>query len=194
MPGGKVAMAANARRFALRDQTRTNHESLDTLVGGLTDRAAYARYLRGMTLFRGHADAQLAAIAWPADGPARPHPLHAALLADMADLGLVPDVAPLPALPVGGVSACFGAVYVLEGSALGAKLLRRQAEALGLDAAFGARHLVQQTQGGGWAPFLAALDAVSDYDEDQAVAAARATFASARAAFRVVDGGPDTGI
>jgi len=180
-------MSVSARRFALRDQTRTNHESLDSMVGGLTDRATYVRYLRGMALFRAHVDVLLQEASWPEDGPARPAALGTALYADLADLALTPDVFPLPDIPLDSASSWFGAVYVLEGSALGAKLLRRQAEALGFDGAFGARHLAAQTDAGTWPLFLAALDKLSPYDEAQSIAAARSTFACARAAFRAID-------
>lgn len=74
-----------------------------------------------------------------------------------------------------------GALYVAEGSNLGAAFLLKHAEAnLDLSTEFGARHLAGAPDGRGlrWRTFTAALDAVplSDADEDCVTAGARRMF------------------
>lgn len=166
-----------ARRFALRSRTAAAHASLDASVGPLDSRDAYARYLRGLLAFRAPAEAALAGAGWT------PAPLAGLIAADMADLGISPRDTVAVAAPAGG-SAALGLAYVLEGSALGARLLDRQARALGLDAGFGARHLAAQTADlAAWHAFLGALEAADPFNLDAASAAADAAFAAAESAF-----------
>ena len=47
-------------------------------------------------------------------------------------------------MELAGEAELLGALYVLEGSALGARLIMKSAQALGLGATFGARHLAAQ--------------------------------------------------
>ena len=122
--------------------------------------------------------------------------LAAGLLAIGTAAGAPPDVAPAPAAAPAGRTAqgqtvaqlqsdldrvpgnwsawsALGLAYVLEGSALGARLLDRQARALGLDAGFGARHLAAQTADlAAWHTFLGALEAADPFDLDAASIAA----------------------
>ncbi|NVN41284.1 biliverdin-producing heme oxygenase [Ameyamaea chiangmaiensis] len=181
-------MAVGARRFALRDGTRTGHETLDHMVGTLTDAGAYARYLRGMEAFRSHAEQALARGDW-SDLPVavRPRPIAPALRDDLSALGLSPVAVAIAPLRLDSRSALLGGAYVLEGSAMGARLLRQQALALGFDREHGARHLAEQTDGSSWRAFVEALDTAPDYDGQQALAAAQAMFDTARAAFRALD-------
>ena len=165
------------RRFALRARTADAHARLDATVGPLSGAAAYARYLRGLLAFRAPAERALVGTAWS------PAPIAALIAADMADLGVAarPEVA--VATPE-GASGALGLAYVLEGSALGARLLHRQALALGFDPERGARHLAAQTADlAAWHVFLAALEAVEPFDLDAAAAAADAGFAAAGRAF-----------
>jgi len=73
--------------------------------------------------------------------------IASALRADIANLSgkaVVennPPSAPVPKNP----AQMLGILYVLEGSALGARLLIRRAEAMGMSSTFGARHLASQT-------------------------------------------------
>lgn len=127
------------------------------MAGGVADREAYARYLRGMS-------ALVAALA-PAPAERSAHALWAtwfdrrrlALLAqDLQRLGAAPVAPPLPALPA---SWWMGGNYVLEGSALGARLLLRDVARLRQAApdtplAF-LEHHAQRSQR--WPGFLAAL-------------------------------------
>jgi heme oxygenase (biliverdin-IX-beta and delta-forming) len=165
------------RRFALRERTTGAHAALDAAVGPLTDAAAYARYLRALHAFRAPAERVLAAACWS------PAPIAALIAADMADLGIAPR--PEMTLPAPrDRSGELGLAYVLEGSALGARLLQRQALALGLRADHGARHLAAQTHDlDGWRAFLATLEGAEPFDLDAAVGAAVAGFAAAERAF-----------
>ena len=169
------------RRFALRERTSEAHTSLDAAVGPLDDVTAYARYLRGLLAFRAPAERALADAGWT------PEPLAPLIAADMADLG-VPPAAEVELPAPADASGQLGLAYVLEGSALGARLLHRQALALGLDGDRGARHLAAQTADlEGWRGFLGTLEATDPFDLDSAVAAAAAGFAAAERAFS--DGG-----
>ncbi len=165
------------RRFALRDRTTESHAALDAAVGSLADPHAYARYLRGLLAFRGPAERALAGAGW------QPAPIAALIAADMADLGVAPVAEVVLAPPADG-SGALGLAYVLEGSALGARLLHRQALALGLDGDRGARHLAAQTADlAGWHGFLGTLEAAEPFDLDAAVGAACDGFAAAERAF-----------
>lgn len=166
-----------SRRFLLRDCTAAAHAALDATVGQLTTRDVYARYLRGIHAFRAAAEPLLATAPW------RPKSLASLLGADLADLGLPPRAAVSLDLPE-DYSSLLGLAYVLEGSALGARLLYPEACALGMSADHGARHLAQQAgDRDAWRAFCSALDAAAPYDPDAAATAAAAAFDAARAAF-----------
>jgi heme oxygenase len=178
-------MKLTQRRFALRERTATTHAALDAEVGALTSRAAYGRYLTGLAAFRGPIERDLATRPLPAGfGSWRPTRIDAAIAADARDLGIAPpDPGPCDASPATG-SGLLGMLYVLEGSALGARILQRQAAGLGLDARFGARHLAVQTASPeAWRGFCAILEAWPDFDLDEAARSAAATFTRARRAF-----------
>jgi heme oxygenase len=71
--------------------------------------------------------------------------------------------------------------YVLEGSSLGARVLRRQAAALGMSAGHGARHLWAQTAAPeNWRAFVEALNAHAG-EESALIAGANAGFDAAAA-------------
>ena len=110
------------------------------------------------------------------------------VLADMHDLGVAaPDSgAPLFAgdEPV-DVATGLGWLYVAEGSNMGAALLRKEAQKLGLSDDHGARHLAPAPEGPAahWRAFVAGLDSapLTPEEEDRAVAGAQAAFARAQA-------------
>lgn len=168
-----------ARRFALRERTAAAHAALDEQVGRLDSMGRYADYLKGMLQFRAPVEEAVATplVDW------RPRTLATAIRADLADLRL-----PVPAAParreLHPYSACpsglLGILYVLEGAALGARLLYRDARALGLSDSHGARHLaLQAADAGAWRGFLALLERSPVFDLDRAASAALATFALA---------------
>ena len=173
-------MTQHVLRSALRDGTGDLHATLDAQVGALDSRAAYLDYLRGSHAFRTAIDPLLDAgsrgIGW------RPVMLSNATARDLADLGAArPSPVVPPALP--DAAAITGALYVVEGSAIGATLIARRAAALGFTADHGASHLALQTgDPRRWRRFLDWLQ-VADPDPVVAVDAARAVFWTAMAAF-----------
>ena len=177
-------MQKNSRRFSLRDRTSEAHEALDALVGEFDSDASYQRYLSGTAAFRLAVEPALTRMTLPENSGYHPSLLSPEIHADLADLGLT---VPSPVDFRHGdfsTDAALGALYVLEGSALGAQLLVKRAAALGYDASHGARHLARQTQSlDAWRGFLQVLDEAEPFDLDACTSAACATFDAARAAF-----------
>lgn len=162
---------------ALREGTRAEHDRLDALFGrfDLTDRGDYGAFLAA------HAAALLPLeAALDAAGASRlfadwaDRKRGGLLAADLAALGgAVPDAVPVP--PLENDAAVAGAVYVVEGSRLGGRILAR-----GVTPGLPTRYLDPDQDGGGWGGLLARIDSLL-YDEvglSQAIATARATFAS----------------
>lgn len=178
-------MDQSLRRWQLRERTAHAHGAVDNAVGAFDSLEGYGRYLRAMYRFRTPIERDLERIAWPeALGNWRPRQVSAAIAADLADLGLaVPDV---PGTPEEiAEDAVMGTLYVLEGSILGAQVLFRRAQALGLSETYGARHLKLQSGGiDEWRGFLALLEAAEPFDLERATAASLATFAAAESAFQ----------
>lgn len=183
-------MAMSSRRLVLRHHTSRAHGALDETVGGLDSLPRYRWYLRSLHAFREPAE-RLVARCLASDASeladVRPTRIAELLQRDMADL----DVSPAPpatlVVPT-SPSGLAGLVYVLEGSALGARLLRRQAAGIGLDDDRGARHLAAQADSlEAWQGFLFALDRLSDFDEAEAIASAGEAFAAARLTFTRLD-------
>jgi len=105
----------------------------------------------------------------------------------MQDLGLTPSKAATFPRPLSD-SALLGALYVVEGAALGARLLIKQAAALGFNAQFGARHLAQQTASNQeWATYLTLLETAENFNEAEAITAAQNVFSFGLAALHIAD-------
>jgi len=112
-------------RSRLREATSTAHAAVDSaFVGGLRDDAQYIRYLHAM-----HGVLSALEPAWQ---PWRAHGDWAGLIApprapllqrDLAQLGI--DARPAAPLRVDNEAALLGTLYVIQGSAMGARLLRR---------------------------------------------------------------------
>ncbi len=181
----------SSRRFQLRARTARLHAELDAAVGAFDSQQAYRCYLRRLLAFREPVEQAFAMLRLPCRlVSCCPHQLGDAIRRDMADLQVPPPVRPptpkhlvelLRAVP--GV---LGTTYVLEGSTLGAKLLYRRAQALGLTDTFAARHLAQQATANRWVPFLDLLEREPDLDMEAVIHAATVLFELARRAF--VDG------
>ena len=103
----------------------------------------------------------------------------AALRADLADLG-VTDVPVAPPPLLAGEARQFGALYVLEGSRLGAKLLLPELLARGSARVRAATRYLRHGEGRRlWPSFLAQLESSQATQQcpDDAIAGARAAFA-----------------
>jgi heme oxygenase len=179
-------MKMTGRRARLRVATTEAHARLDALIdeaGFFEDRLRYAVYLQATWRARQQLELALDTSAVEMLFPAWPkRRISAALCADSADIGKIlqpsedDSVCPPPSYEP---AEALGVLYVLEGSALGARLLAPRAERLGLTPSFGARHFaVQLSMPHAWPAFLAILEAASlDVAEERAcIEAAIATF------------------
>jgi heme oxygenase len=171
-------------RFLLRTRTAAVHAELDAMVGDWPDLEAYKRYARAVLAFRAPLEHAFAALQLSGPFTAwQSLTIAPELRADLADLR-VADPEPLSAPYASDVSWIAGALYVLEGSSVGARILVRRAAELGLSSTHGARHLAAQTADRQrWPSFLALLDSPS-LDPETAVAGAEDTFALALEAFQ----------
>lgn len=172
------AMKDGSLRCVLMTETRDLHDRLDQAVGSFADAAAYRDFLSGSYRFRAAIEPALKDDGWQVQ---RLAPLIAQDLADLDQ--------PRPALPdaplLAGPAAQGAACYVLEGSALGARLLARRAADHGFAADHGARHLAAQTASPHrWRQFLDWLED-ADIPVGQAATAAREVFGLALRAYGV---------
>lgn len=96
----------------------------------------------------------------------------AATIADLADLGVTTPVGDPGKASSFGFAEALGWLFVSEGSTLGAAVLLKRAQVLGLGENFGARHLAGAPEGRArhWRAFVTMLDALQlDETEDAAV-------------------------
>ncbi len=165
---GVSGAGAEGRRFALKRATDAAHRRVEGVVQAASmfaSREGYARYLAATFKMRAEFERLLdmagAAQIWP-EWPRR---RIAALVAeDIADLGkIAPQTRDVPEnftsrLEAGELVAI---LYVLEGSALGARVLVKLACEIGLSAGFGARHLFRQAgERDAWPSFTAMMSAL----------------------------------
>lgn len=179
-------MPDRSRRAQLRETTSQAHASLDRMVGSFDSFATYRTYLRGISAFRETVEGRLASTVWPEQCDSWRAEMFSGLIADdLRDLGVMPqpsvDAPDLEQSP----EALLGMLYVLEGSALGARVLYQRARRLGFSADFGARHLAAQSRRSDrWPAFLALLENAGAIDMERVANASRATFKTAEQAFR----------
>ncbi|SIQ29894.1 biliverdin-producing heme oxygenase [Solilutibacter tolerans] len=170
-----------AAHTRLREATAVDHARVDgCFPHGLQDAAAYRRYLRGM-------HALLTALSNRDEQLNVGYAIHRQHLADDL-LALDARSASLPSgIDILDPHARLGVRYVIEGSALSARLLLRQAEALGHHATSGATFLTHHVDRGitHWPRLMQALaqhdPATSDFKT--VIASARNTFALAASCF-----------
>ena len=183
----------------LRAATRPLHAELELAVKigeRIRTRASYTDHL--VRLFGLHVSAEIAlqALNFKPLGFAYPSPYRSKLLAaDLSELGVPPQVLrglSLPPAPrLGTIPAGLGCIYVLEGSAKGARaILPEITVALGLDAERGATFFNgygQETKLM-WQALLSALNRIEPFSEEgrQAVEAALETFRMFRRGLVVV--------
>lgn len=153
------------------------------LEARLASREAYRHWLTGMHGLHRPFEAAVAARLGRLPGAPRVPRIERDLRAlgmSASQIAALPD-APPPALP--GDAAAYGALYVLEGSALGGQIIARQAaDTLGLTSQAGLAFF----SGGGmpsgrrWRRFCHDLDAACTAPDDRtaALTAAKATFAA----------------
>lgn len=173
-------MTAADARHTLKSGTAAAHRALEDVVGPLKGRGDYVAYVRGLHAFRAPLEAALDQAAF---APWAPTTLAETLAEDLSHIGAAP-LAPEPA-PSGldDRGAALGALYVLEGSTLGARLLLVQVQALGLDAQGGAKHLWRQAAAlENWRAFLPLLSGADARDMARVTAGANAAFAAAERA------------
>ena len=175
-------MSASAAHVRLREATAADHARVDgCFAQGLHDDASYRRYVQGMhALPNGLALGNAGLASMYAEPRER-------LEQDLSALGAAP-LSPAYSLNIGASDAArLGARYVVEGSALGARVLFRQAEALGHTSANGARFLAYHV-GRSYTHWPLLVQALTVIDPDApefqtALTAARDTFALAAACF-----------
>lgn len=161
-------------RFALREATHDAHVALEDEIGDLADRQAYVRYVRGLAAFRASLEPALERPASALPG-FRMTVLAPLLAQDLNDLGETPVALPAPP-DMAAPADVLGALYVLEGSALGARVLIKKVEALGFGPTHGARHLSHQASSlDAWRRLVQILDA-GDWSTPRAIASANAAF------------------
>lgn len=183
-------MPRSPLRNTLRHGTDDLHRVLDAAMGTLDSAEAYHAYLRGTHAFRAALEPALAGSAERAGWTLMP--LVPDLAQDLRACGLrsapAPRTMPLPAPNPhgpGAIADLAGALYVIEGSGLGAVLIARRVAALGALPATARTHLARQTgDPRRWPRFLAWLEA-SDADPARAVSMARAVFALALSSYGV---------
>lgn len=167
-------------RERLRDATAAAHRELDAQLSSfdLTVLAGYRRFLQAsagalLPLEAALVEARVADL-FP-DWPERTR--SAAITADLGRLGsAVQSTVSVPPLTSSGM---LGAMYVLEGSRLGAKfLLRELAEATDPRIAQATSYLSHGAGKRLWQSFLSRLESEESCDEVEAIAAARIAFAA----------------
>lgn len=181
-----------SRSKRLKAASHGVHEGLDNAIMAakpFSSRDTYAVFLRIQQMFHRDIAALYAAPELAALFPdLSERRRYEQILADLADLKAAPaDETTDPRFVAGeavDLPTALGWLYVAEGSNLGAAFLIKAAAALGLSAAFGARHLAASPEGRAkhWRSFTAVLDApdMTDAEEDRVMAGASAAFARVR--------------
>lgn len=168
-------MSPDPVRSQLRRATGPAHARVDALLPqGVGRRSDYAAYLRAMHRF-------VANSALPDGSRERYLPL---IRDDLRTLGITADDPQAAGVSPPDLYERLGWAYVFEGSSLGARVLLRQARALGFDAAVGARYLNEHATSAQWPDVLRQLeDSSPDPGQlDRLVAASNTAFAAVEAA------------
>jgi heme oxygenase len=177
----------------LRRATRPLHDELERAVGigeQIATRERYRVYLSRLWALHVAAETAIAAFDFSPLRFAYPEHYRSRLLADdLATVGVRAEqlrLLPLPQAPrLHCVAAALGAVYVVEGSAKGARAILPQiAASLGYDARQGASFFAGfgRETAALWHACLAAINGIdpNSAEADQSVEAAKATFAMFR--------------
>lgn len=183
-----------SRRDRLKAATQDAHRDLDARVSTshyFTSSGGYADWLTASYRFHSIAERALEAAGvaslltdWSA---CKKTPLIAR---DLDDLGvtLPSPVTGYDQFHLAGANACLGALYVIEGASMGARVLLVSARRLGMNAQHGARQLTAAAESfAPWRTFVATLEAAPSSAEGDAamIDAARRTFDLAALCFAV---------
>ncbi|OAH42146.1 heme oxygenase [Sphingobium yanoikuyae] len=183
---------AQSRAKRLKALTNAVHEGVDRSIMSASSFASIERYKRFLAIqYLFHRDVA-ALYADPRLQAAFPDLVQRCrlplVIADMADLGVSAPEGTAPAFVAGephDMGSALGWLYVAEGSNMGAAVLRKEAQKLGLTDDVGARHLAPAPEGPAphWRAFTAALDAValSEDEEKRAKEGALEAFARVQA-------------
>jgi heme oxygenase len=177
-----LAVPTTSRAARLRAHTHSLHERLDHRIIAckpFQSRERYGLFLQVQQPFLQLAEAAYRDPALNASIPGLASKARLSLIEqDMQDLGVTPR--PVEARPF-STGEALGWLYVAEGSNLGAAILLKHAQKLGLTPEFGARHLAGHPDGRGlnWRRFIGEFDAIriSEEAEREADAAAADAFA-----------------
>jgi heme oxygenase (biliverdin-IX-beta and delta-forming) len=179
------------RRERLRNETRPAHMRLDALVTAhnfFSSVERYGAWLQHSYGFHEHLEAALESAGVGgllADWDDRRK--TGLIKHDLADLGLeLQNHTHKSELALADHIECLGALYVMEGASMGARVLLIAAHRLGLSDQHGARHLSTAASSmHSWRSFVAMMEAThcTPADEDRMIGAARRTFDLATACF-----------
>lgn len=182
----------DSRAKRLKSVTNAVHEGVDRSIMSAASFASIERYKQFLAIqYLFHRDVA-ALYADPRLQAVFPDLVQRCRLplvtADMSDLGVDEPDAGAPvfiASQPANKGTALGWLYVAEGSNMGAALLRKEAQKLGLTDNLGARHLAPAPEGPAphWRAFTAALDAVelSEDEEKRARDGALEAFARVQA-------------
>ena len=167
----------------LKTATAPLHERIDARIAqssAFKSLSGYSAYLsrtfavrKSMEDLLDSSQAQRLYPAWP------DRRIAATIKLDLEDLGVVEPATDLQKRHPLGAGGIFGALYVLEGSAIGAKWVARQVQFLGAHSDHGRRHLTSQTSSpGAFNEFLSLLEAadLAGEQEEECLSAAIYTF------------------
>lgn len=166
------------RHLRLSAATDAQHEELHGIVAALApfeSRENFARFVAVQYRFQSEIESlyrrpELQALLPGLADSSR----KAATIADLADLGMTAAPVDADRAAALGFAEALGWLFVSEGSTLGAAVLLKRAQTLGLSENFGARHLAGAPEGRArhWRSFVSMLDALR-LDETEEVAVIR---------------------
>ncbi|MCV3765365.1 biliverdin-producing heme oxygenase [Rhizobium sp. TRM95796] len=179
-------MTTASLRTYLRRQTHDLHQELDQGIGSFDNAERYRVYLRGVGAFRAVVEpAMRRAGASETFAGFKPTFIYHHAVADMQDLDIEPVEHPCKIDAEIAPASILGAMYVIEGSTLGARLLYKRAQDLGFRADWGARHLHAQTSTDrSWSKLQSLLDASDEKDWRAAASSAKTMFTIAIQTFK----------
>ncbi|MBL8881461.1 MAG: biliverdin-producing heme oxygenase [Hyphomicrobium sp.] len=167
------------RRDHLRAATACDHQRLDQKFATINMSEDYARCLIATHALRSAIEPWLSAHPL-SDEAFRPTFALKELSDDCADLGLSVSGSTFEVPFEPTKENWFGALYVMEGSSLGAPVLMSMARKLGYDGSFGARHLAVQLKARQtWRQFIDIFEEVPGLDISASADTARKLFSIA---------------